>query len=52
MVNKLRKLTSKEERILHDQGVKTDSFMLVKKDYESITVMDIRTSRVLLPIRY
>ena len=47
-----KKLPHKFWNLLYRNGVNPNNYSLVGNDHESFIVQDIRTGKVLLPIRY
>ena len=47
-----KKLPHKFWNLLYCNGVNPNNYNLVRNDHESFIVQDIRTGKILLPIRY
>jgi hypothetical protein len=47
-----KKLPYKFWNLLYRNGVNPNNYSLVKKNHESFIIQDIKTGKVLLPIRY
>lgn len=47
-----REMPRKFRNILYWNGVNPNNFILVRSDYDSFTIKDKRTDKVLLPIRF
>lgn len=48
----LRKLTRRQKAILTKMNKDPKNYLSLKKDFESFTLVDIRTMKPLNPIRY